>query len=230
MKVLGIIPARGGSKGVKRKNIKLLDGLPLISYSIQAAKESKLLTNFIVASEDDEILDIAKSFESPIFKRSEINSLDQSPVTDVVSEVLSNLEDNFDVIILLQPTAPIRTGKDIDNVITLFLNDIELNNVVSVVQLEDIHPARMYTLNETDEMISLQLENEIKRRQELEKVYLRNGSMYAVKTAYFMKTNQLMGIPKKAYVMPESQWLNIDTERDFLLADGIIKMWKNGTL
>ena len=230
MKIIGIIPARGGSKGVHRKNIKVLDGLPLLAYSIQAAKESKLLTYFVVASEDDEILTIAKSLNCPIFKRSESNALDQSPVTDVVEEVLSGLNDNYDVIILLQPTAPIRSGNDIDNVITLFENDASLNNVVSVVQLHDIHPARMYKLNDTHEMIPLAKENETKRRQDLDKVYIRNGSIYAVKTSFFLETRQLMGSSKKAYVMSESHWLNIDTERDFLLAEGMIKMWKDGKL
>ncbi|WP_372744870.1 cytidylyltransferase domain-containing protein [Lutibacter sp.] len=230
MRVLGIIPARGGSKGVHRKNIKVLDGLPLLAYSIQAAKESKLLSHVVVASEDDEILAIAKSFNCPVFKRSESNSLDQSPITDVVKEVINNINDNYDVILLLQPTAPIRSGNDIDNVIKLFEKDSALNNVISVVQLQDIHPARMYTLNNSNEMIPLAKENETKRRQDLEKVYLRNGSIYAVTTSYFLKTGLLMGSPKKAYVMPESHWLNIDTERDFLLAENLVKMWKDGRL
>ncbi|RXP52736.1 acylneuraminate cytidylyltransferase family protein [Lutibacter sp. HS1-25] len=230
MRVLGIIPARGGSKGVPRKNIKMLDGLPLLAYSIQAAKESKLITHFVVASEDDEILTIAKSFISPVFKRIESNSLDDSPVTDVVKEVINDINDNYDLVLLLQPTAPIRTGHDIDNVISLFKNDDSLNNVVSVVELQDIHPARMYTLNNSNQMFSLEKENETKRRQDLAKVYLRNGSIYAVKTSFFLKTGLLMGASKKAYIMPESHWLNIDTERDFLLAEGMIKMWKNGKL
>lgn len=230
MRVLGLIPARGGSKGVKKKNIRLVDGQPLLSYAINAAKESKLLTNFVVATDCDEIASVAKTFSADVFMRNKNNALDNSPVEEVINEVLDNLDTSFDLIVLLQPTAPIRTGKDIDNVINMFLKDDDTNCVVSVVELSDIHPARMYSLENSLKMKPLNADDEKKRRQELESVYIRNGSIYAVTTKAFQEYGKVILDSKKAYVMPENLWANVDTERDLLITEVLIKEWKKGNL
>lgn len=230
MKTLAIIPARGGSKGVKNKNIRSLAGKPLITYAIDAAKESKLLTNYLVATDSELIIEVSKKYTKNIYKRSESSSKDSSPVELVVEEVLNMYKNQYDLVILLQPTAPIRTGIDIDNVITMFKVDDKLDNVVSVVELEDIHPARMYSLDSSLKMKPLGKNNETARRQDLSKVYLRNGCIYAVKTKAFNLTKKLMMDEKKAYVMPECLWANIDSERDLLVAEVLIKQWKSGNL
>lgn len=228
MRVLGIIPARGGSKGVKKKNIRLLDGEPLISYAINAAKESKLLTDFIVTSDDETIIKVAESYRSPCHKRDIKNAQDNSSIESVVFEVLNYLSDKkFDLIILLQPTAPLRTGEDIDNVISMFLDDKMLNNVVSVIEMEDIHPARMYEVDYDQNLKPLNVENEKKRRQNLSSVYLRNGCIYATTTEAFLKNKTLILKEKKAYIMPHDTWANIDTERDLLIAETLVKLWKS---
>ena len=227
MNVLGIIPARGGSKGVKNKNIRLVDGKPLITYAINTAKESKLLTDFIVTSDDEAILNIAKSNESAYYKRDLKNAQDDSPIELVIFEVLQFLkEKQYDLIVLLQPTAPIRTGKDIDNVISMFLKDETLNNVVSVVELEDIHPARMYEVDDSFNLKPLNSDKEKEQRQKLDSVYLRNGCIYATTTKAFLKEKTLILSNKKAYVMPHSTWVNIDTERDLMVAETLVKLWK----
>lgn len=222
MKVLGIIPARGGSKGVKKKNIRLLNNRPLIEYSINAAKNSKLLSNFTVTTDCDEIIDIVKQNNCNFHKRSKTNSTDSSPIEPVIHEVLDSFNIDFDIIILLQPTAPARTGEDIDRVIKMFTDDKNLECVVSVVELNDIHPARMYKID-GQKLSPLEKENEFKRRQDLKPVYLRNGAFYAIKKDSFLSKNRLILENKKAYIMPEEKWINIDTERDLLIANVLIK-------
>ncbi|PWG04280.1 acylneuraminate cytidylyltransferase family protein [Polaribacter aquimarinus] len=222
MKVLGIIPARGGSKGVKKKNIRLLNEKPLIEYSINAAKKSKLLSHFTVTTDSEEIIDIAKQNNCNYHRRSIANSSDSSPIEPVIHEVLDSFDTDFDIIILLQPTAPARTGKDIDEVIKMFKDDEKLECVVSVVELNDIHPARMYNIH-NQKLNSLEKENEFKRRQDLKPVYLRNGAFYAIKKDSFLSNNRLILENKKAYIMPEEKWINIDTERDLMIANLLIK-------
>lgn len=226
MKILGIIPARGGSKGVPGKNIKLLDNSPLIAYSIKAGKASKLLTDLIVTTDSDKIIDVVKKYDCQFFKRSKENAEDETPIEPVVFELLNNLKKTYDIIVLLQPTAPIREGKDIDNVVQMFLKDQSIESVVSVVELEDIHPARMYSVDKEENMHPLDPSKERLRRQDLSPVYLRNGSIYATRTDIFKKNKKLISPNKKAYIMPEDKWANIDTERDFLITEVLVKEWK----
>ena len=230
MRVLGIIPARGGSKGVPGKNIKEVNGKPLLFYTIKAAKESKLLTNFVVATDDEKIVSVAEKFDSPVYKRDTLNAQDNSPIEFLIAEVINSLKEKYDVIMLLQPTAPIRTGKDIDAVITMFLNDVSITNVVSVIALSDIHPARMYLSNNQNKLMPYEKEQEKFRRQDLNTVFLRNGSIYAITTNKFLEFKTIITQNKNAYVMPESHWVNIDTHRDFLIAEVLIKEWEAGRL
>ena len=230
MKVLGIIPARGGSKGVYKKNIRKIDGKPLISYSIEAGQKSKLLTDLIVSTDSEEIINVSKINKCKTLKRSAENSKDETPIEPVIFEVLKNLEETYDLIVLLQPTAPIRDAEDIDNVIKCFINEAEVESLVSVVELEDIHPARMYNLSKKNELVPINPSSERKRRQDLESVYIRNGAIYAVRVDSFLKNKKLITDNKRAYVMPESKWANIDTERDVLIAEVLISEWKKGNL
>lgn len=230
MRVLGLIPARGGSKGVPNKNIRSVDGQPLISYSIEIGQQSKLISNLIVSTDSDEIIKVVKAYNCDFYKRNYKNAQDDTPIEPVISEVLANIKTNFDLIVLLQPTAPIREADDIDNIIKMFIENDGLESVVSVVELEDIHPARMYSLSKDNEMIALNPLLERKRRQDLKPVYLRNGAIYATRVSAFTKNNVLISNSKKAYVMPESKWANVDTERDLLITELLIKEWKRGNL
>jgi CMP-N-acetylneuraminic acid synthetase len=230
MRVLGLIPARGGSKGVPRKNIRLVDGKPLISYSIEIAQKSKLITDVLVSTDSDEIIEVVKSCNCDFLKRSIENAEDNSVIEDVIYEVLNELEVEYDLIILLQPTSPIREPEDLDNVIQMFYEDKELETVVSLVELEDIHPARMYEIDANNVMLPLNKKLERKRRQELKPVYLRNGAIYATRVSVFIKHRKFICDRKKGYVMPESKWANVDTERDLLITECLIKEWKKGNL
>ena len=134
------------------------------------------------------------------------------------------------MVIVLQPTAPIREVEDIGNVIKMLQNDKSLESVVSVVELNDIHPARMYTLSKELDMIALDKDLERNRRQDLKPVYLRNGAIYATKADSLLKNKKLISDNKKAYIMPESKWLNIDTQRDILIAEVMLSEWIKGKL
>jgi CMP-N-acetylneuraminic acid synthetase len=230
MRVLGIIPARGGSKGVPRKNIRLVDGKPLIAYTIEKAKDSNLLTDVVVSTDCERIIEVAKGFDCHYLKRSSENAQDHSTIESTIFEVLKSISVTYDLIVLLQPTAPIREVEDIDNVIKMFTYDTNLNCVVSVIELEDIHPARMYQVDQKYLMIPLNKELERKRRQDLQPVYIRNGAIYAIRTPAFYKHKKLILDEKKAYIMPESKWANVDTERDLLITELLITEWKKGNL
>lgn len=230
MKVLAIIPARGGSKGVPYKNIRDINGKPLISYTIEIAKQSHMLTDVIVASDSDKILGVAKEYDCSYFKRNSNNAEDNSPVELVVLELLEHLETEYDIIMLLQPTAPIREVYDIDSVIKMFIEDSSIENIVSVVRLEDIHPGRMYRLSEENILTPIDVSLESKRRQDLYPVYIRNGAIYAITVKAFMKYKKLMLEHKTPYLMPEEKWLNIDSERDLIIGEALLKAWEQGKL
>jgi CMP-N,N'-diacetyllegionaminic acid synthase len=231
---IAIIPARGGSKGVKDKNIRDVGGQPLISYAIQSAKESKKLTHFVVSTDSEAIAKVSESYGAQVLMRPSQLAEDKTPVVPVVNHVLEQLANtgmpSFDIIVLLQPTSPIRTALDIDRCIEMIELDSQVDGVISVVAMDDTHPARMYSLDADANMTPLIADGETRQRQDLEPVYYRNGCIYAVRNAAFQRERSLMVKQKKGYVMP-SKWLaNIDDERDLIITDVLVRRWKEGTL
>lgn len=227
MKVLAVIPARGGSKGVPGKNIKLLGGIPLLAHAILCAKNSSLVSKIVVTTDAEEIIDVAKHYDTLVIKRPSNLADDTSNVVTAVTHVLHNLKDKFDAIVLLQPTSPFRTSKDLDRVIELLFSDSETQGVISVVPFDDYHPARMYNLLDNNFLKPYAKEGETLRRQDLNPVYYRNGCFYAVKTNAFLEQNTFMVNPKKAYVMDINWLVNIDAPRDFKIAEVLYEDWKN---
>lgn len=227
MKVLAIIPARGGSKGVPKKNIKLLGDKPLIVHAIDCAKNSNKVTKVVVSSDSDEIIQIVSQNNCQVIKRPEELAEDTSNVITAVEHVYKQLDEVFDIIVLLQPTSPLRTSNDLDKIISMFEDDEKLDGVISVVPFDDYHPARMYSLDEDLKMNSLQKDGETTRRQDLRSVYYRNGCFYAVRTNVFFTEKSFMVQNKKAYVMNPDWLLNIDTQRDFKIAEVLYEDWKN---
>ncbi len=221
MRVLGIIPARGGSKGVPSKNIIKINGKPLIQYTLDTVTGSRLLKDVFVSTDSDEILELVNKIGGKTLKRSSKNATDTSSVNDVIHEVLKKIDKSYDIIMLLQPTAPIREPSDIDNVIKMF-QDKEVTSVVSVVELDDIHPARMYSLC-NNRLLPLVPEDMEKRRQDLEPVYLRNGAIYAIRMEAFKEHDKIILPEGTPYIMPQDQWLNIDAPRDIKIAEVFLK-------
>ena len=134
MKILGIIPARGGSKGIPKKNIKLLNGKPLIAYTIEAALASNL-DRVIVSTDCKEIAGISKEYGAEVIIRSFNLAEDTTPTLPVLQHVVSKLEVEFDAVMTLQPTSPLRTSKHINEAIELFESDKEVDSLVSVVEV-----------------------------------------------------------------------------------------------
>lgn len=233
MKVLAIIPARGGSKGVPNKNIRIVAGKPLISYAIECARESKKINRIIVSTDSQVIKEIVSEYSVEIITRPDSLAQDDTPMPPVLEHVVQELAKRgecFDLIILLQVTSPIRTGEDLDKVIAMFESDEKLEGVISVVPMDDIHPARMYTLVEDGLMKPFLVNGEECRRQELPVVYYRNGCIYAVRTKVLLQQHTLMPAQKRAYVMPAKYLVNIDNERDLIIADALVTLWKSGRL
>ncbi len=234
MKTLGIIPARGGSKGVRRKNVRLIAGEPLIAYAIRAAQESRKLTNFLTTTDDDEIAELAGVYGSPLLCRPPELAQDDTPMAPVLIHALAHAEreagERYDAIVLLQPTSPIRTGEGVDAVIMMLANDPAVDSIISVSPMNDVHPARMYRLDEESRMQSLWPEWEMAQRQELPAVYYRNGALYATRRSVLVEQKTVIGKRKKAYVIPSKFLLNIDDERDLLIAEPLVQLWKQRRL
>ncbi|HOD09601.1 MAG TPA: acylneuraminate cytidylyltransferase family protein [Flavobacterium sp.] len=227
MRVLAIIPARGGSKGVPKKNIKPLGEKPLIVHAIDCAKNSSKVTKVVVSSDSDEIIQIAIQNDCQVIKRPTELADDNSNVVTAVEHVYNQLNEEFDIIVLLQPTSPLRTSNDLNAIISMFEKETDLDGVISVVPFDDYHPARMYSLDENLEMNPLQKDGETTRRQDLKPVYYRNGCFYAVRVKAFFKEKSFMVKNKKGYVMDANWLLNIDTQRDFKIATLLYDDWKN---
>jgi CMP-N-acetylneuraminic acid synthetase len=226
---LGIIPARGGSKGVSRKNIRQVAGQPLIAYSIQSARASRHLTHFVISTEDDEIASVSRSFGAEVLPRPIELAGDKTPMLPVVRAVFSTLEaklgTRFDYGVLLQPTAPMRTAEDIDQAVTI-LRETGADSVVSVYRVYDHHPARMYRL-ENEKLVPLENEPAGRLRQDLPAVYHRNGAIYAFRRGLIDELDSLIGPDTRPYIMPEERSINIDNEIDLLLADLLLQRMKS---
>ena len=220
-RTLGIIPARGGSKGVKRKNIRSVGGKPLIYWSIKAAQESKLLTNYFVSTEDKEIADVADSFGATILNRPHHLAGDQTPMIPVLQQLCveaEKLHGRFDYVLLMQPTAPMRTARHIDGAIDLMSKHPDCDSLVSVYQVEDCHPSRMYTCKEGF-LSKFYEEPAGSLRQDLEPVYHRNGAIYLCKRDLLMTKKLLLEDLPLAFFMSKADSVNIDDEDDLKIAD-----------
>jgi CMP-N,N'-diacetyllegionaminic acid synthase len=215
-KVLAIIPARGGSKGLPRKNIINLSGKPLISWTIEASLKSKYITKTIVSSDDDEILDISKKCGAEIIKRPNSLSGDTSTSESVVEHVINHLlsrKEKFDILILLQPTSPLRTFQDIDMAFDI-MNNSDSTALISGYKVDSKF---LKILVEGDKgYIGGIMNNKylFTRRQDLPKVYDSNGAIYIVKMKDFIKNKSFMSNKTVVYNMSKEKSLDIDTSED----------------
>ncbi|WP_046174416.1 acylneuraminate cytidylyltransferase family protein [Domibacillus indicus] len=220
-KILAIIPARGGSKGVPRKNIRELAGKPLIAWTIEAAKQSVYIDRCIISSDDEEIIEIARQYECEVpFVRPAALAQDDTPGIEPILHALSELA-GYDIVMLLQPTSPLRTTEDIDRCIeTMIINEASV--CVSVTE-PDKSPFWMYTTTDDNQMRPLiPQENPAVRRQDLSAVYVLNGAVYVAETDWLIKTKSFLTDETTAYLMPKQRSFDIDTDEDFLLCEFMI--------
>lgn len=226
--ILGVIPARGGSKSVPRKNLALIHGRPLIAYTIDAARQSRRLTHFLVSSEDPEILAVAVSLGAPTpFVRPAELATDEAPTLPVVQHAVREMEKRegirFDCVVLLQPTTPLRRPEDIDAAVDKLI-ETGADSVVSVCDVGAYHPARMRQIVE-DRLVDLPIREpkEMLRRQDLPPVYIRNGAIYAVRRDVVMLSNSMIGEVSRPYIMPEERSVNVDSLLDLHLAEILLQ-------
>tara|TARA_B100000902_G_scaffold399521_1_gene470785 strand:+ start:8312 stop:9022 length:711 start_codon:yes stop_codon:yes gene_type:complete len=229
LNILGIIPARGGSKGIKKKNLSNLNGKPLIEYTIIESLKSKLITDLIVSSDDREILKTSERLGiiSTIVRPKKL-SLDKSPSFPVILHALNYMQKKekkiYDYIVMLQPTAPLRKRNDIDNSLKKLIYS-NSDSIVSVVDVGAYHPLRMKRIIGVNRLINLvnNKSEDMRPRQDLPPVYIRNGAIYAIKSKVLKKEKSLVGKRCIAYKMPKSRSVNIDEPLDLITAKYYLK-------
>jgi len=225
MRVIGVIPARGGSKGVHRKNIRLLNGKPLIYYTIREALKSKLIDELVVSTEDKEIRRVAESYGVKVINRPIELATDNTLIIDVLKSIIKNYETkntHFDIIVLLEPTHPFRSVEDIDSVIQIMKDNGLIDSVRSVTEPFQ-SPYKMW-LKKDNGLLKSFLGKEGDRRQDLPEVFWQNGSIYAFKTS-IIKKGSLTGKNIYPYIMKQKDFIDIDTKEDLLLAQKVMG-WK----
>ncbi len=213
---LAVIPARGGSKGIPRKNIKNINGRPLLQYTVDEAKNAKLLDRIIVSTDDEEIAKVAVQCgaEVPSLRPRELAG-DGSKTIDVLMHVLremENMSDKYDYLVLLQPTQPLRKGWHIDEAIEKIVDKNE-ESLVSVSMVKE-SPVLIRTINEDGSLKNLLNINSTIRRQDFPKYYKVNGAIYINRINNNLNKNTSLNDNKIAYIMERDYDLDIDEEID----------------
>jgi len=227
-KILCTICARGGSKGVKNKNIKEINGKPLIAYTIEQAKESGLFEHIVVSTDSDNIADIAKKYGAELFfKRSAEMASDNAGKLDVIKDAFIRSEEHynttFDYLIDLDATAPLRNVADITNALKQFLE----NNNDNLITAMPSRRSPYFNLVEVDKngkvSLSKPLESSIVRRQDVPKSYDMNASIYIWKRDAILNEKSLFLKKTGLYVMPEERSIDIDSELDYKFVEFLMK-------
>ena len=225
MKNIAIIPARSGSKGLPDKNIKPLNGKPLMVYSIEAALTSGCFDEVMVSTDSAEYASIAKRYGASVpFLRNPKTSTDVASSWDAVEEVIYGyraLGQVYDTFCLLQPTSPLRTAADIKAAYRLY-EDESAFAVISVCEAEH-SPLWCGHLPANHEFIDFIKPEAMKRRQDVDRYYRLNGAIYIVNIEMFKNDRELYHEGSFAYIMPQNRSVDIDTEIDFKLAEVLLK-------
>tara|TARA_R110000822_G_scaffold79121_2_gene189448 strand:- start:595 stop:1290 length:696 start_codon:yes stop_codon:yes gene_type:complete len=221
--VLAITLARGGSKGITKKNIAPINNKPLLSYTIDEVIKSKYIDKYIVSTDDDDIEQVCLSNNVECFRR--VDASNSQTSADGLIEVLDNVS-KYDYVIEVMCTNPLKTIEDIDGVIYK-IDNTHADSVVSVVRIWDNHPSRVKFI-EYDQLVGFNPDEDPdkpnQRRQDLEPpAYVRNGSIYAMTYNQITLLKRRLGSITRPYVMDESRTINIDEPRDLMLAKFIME-------
>lgn len=220
-RILGLIPARGGSRGIPRKNIKPLHGKPLLAWTIEAALRSTFLDAVVVSTDDEEIGRVAADWgaEVPFLRPREL-AQDETPGIDPVLHALEQLPD-FDTVVLLQPTSPLRTTDDIDQCIELARSS-GAPSVVSVTEAAK-HPYWMYRLGPDLRLKALIAAPPVTRRQDLPPVYSMNGAVYFARADWLRRHRTFVTDETVAYIMPPERSVDLDSMLDWQMAELLLR-------
>ncbi len=230
-KILGVITARGGSKTMPGKNIKLLGSKPLIAYSIEAVKKSKLITHLIISTDSQEIADIAKQYgcDVPFLRPAEL-AQDDTKHLPVMQHAVKTMEEKlgfqFDYVVTLQPTSPFRTKEDIDKTLELLI-EAKADSAVTMVEIDsDYHPLVMKKM-EGDKVLPYCMEEpEGTRRQDFPKVYKRSSAVYAHRRDVLIEKNRFYGDDIRGILTPQERYIDIDNLEDWQKAEQMLEELK----
>jgi CMP-N,N'-diacetyllegionaminic acid synthase len=226
MNILAFVPARGGSKGIPRKNIALLDGKPLIQYTIEAVRKSKYIPeeDIFISSDEDEIINFCQSLGLKVpYKRPASLAADESPMIDCIIDALKwndvQYKKQYDCVLLLQPTSPLRTNGDIDGAIEMFMKS-NAESLISVHRMAE-HPYECLKLNDAGwEYLSKPNYQATRRQDYQEEFYFFNGAIYLAKTELILQTKTFFLEGQSAlYVMMAEHGIDIDEISDLKLAE-----------
>lgn len=215
-KILAIIPARGGSKGIPKKNIVPLADKPLIAWTIEAAKKSKYISRTVVSSDSEEILKVATKFGAEPIKRPPELATDQAPPEPIVFHVLSYLKkENYipDILVYLQPTSPLRTYKDIDEAFDKFFA-VKATAAISVYELDKKYLKAFVADDRGFLKTAANNKFPFMNRQLLPSVYMPNGAIYIITRKEFIKWGRLLSDKTLPYVMSSEKSFDLDTMDD----------------
>jgi CMP-N,N'-diacetyllegionaminic acid synthase len=225
-KFLAIIPARGGSKGIPKKNIINVNDQPLITYTIETTKKSQHLDKVYVSSDSDEILQVAKDHGAATLKRPEHLAGDTIQNHEVLQHIIHELEaqgETYDYVLWLQPTSPLRTGADIDSAIEKLI--AEKNTMLLSITEADFPPDFLITLE--DDVINFQNTKlfEDVRRQNLPQYYMLNGAIFIFQKDFLLQATAYPFAEKKTsfYLMPKNRSIDIDDLDDLVIVESYLK-------
>ena len=230
MKILMIIPARGGSKGLGNKNIKLLVGKPLISYTIEAALESKLADKIVVSTEDEKIAEVSRNYGIQVINRPVEYSTDSAPIEWALRHAVRYLEENekyfADIVVWLQANVPIRKRGQIDNTVQKLI-DTRADSTITLTKVTQ-RPEYMMKMINGDRVIQLAKANEIRRQEFSEPLYIADGAVLAMRKEVLMKTEGMtgahvyLGEDIRGLVEEPKYAIEIDEPFDFNVVEGLL--------
>ncbi|SHM61119.1 cytidylyltransferase domain-containing protein [Gracilibacillus kekensis] len=218
MSIVALIPARGGSKGIKKKNLVLLNNRPLIAHTIENAKSSSFVDRVIVSTDDNEIAAAALEYGAEVpFIRPKSLADDHAKSIDVISHTIKELDEKMDDMILLQPTSPLRTTKHIDEAIKQFYDE-NRTPLISVSEAA-VHPNIMKKLNDGKLVDYLENKPDVTRRQDFETIYQINGAIYITTKEMVLNKNKIYDTMAIPYIMDKISSVDIDDIYDLYLAE-----------
>jgi CMP-N,N'-diacetyllegionaminic acid synthase len=224
-KILAVIPARGGSKGLPNKNLRPLLGKPLIAWSIEQALGSKYINEVFVSTDSEEIAQVARAYKAKVpFLRPIELATDEAKTSDVLLHFIKEIEkqnNTFTHILLLEPTSPLRETQDIDKAFEMLIRCLEATSVVGISKVEAQHPS--FTINLTEDQFLRSKNNfRILRRQDIEDLYFYEGSVYISTIEKYKELNNFYHNNTLGYVMPKWKSFEIDDIVDFVIVEALL--------
>ena len=230
MNILCIIPARKNSKGIVNKNIKLIHNKPLIFYTISEAKKSKIINDIVISSDSLNIKRISKKYNIKNFSlRPKHLASDKSTIDKTLKYELQRIEKikkkKYEIIVLLQPTSPLRKGRIIDKSINFFLKNYkQYDSLITISKFEEPNPFKTFIIQnkKLKKLINHRTKSDTPPRQEFPEVYIPNGMIYIFKRINVLKKEKILGKNIYGY-KTTSNFVNIDNKKDLILAKKFLK-------